>query len=757
MPTITSTLKNSQGTSLSGAVRFEPAQQTARLSTAKAITAQYVDLTVTSGALSITLEPGSYHVTIPGTTPFTIEVPSAAGTYDLFALVTDSGGTGALPPLTRFVGDERFFVDTFSRANTEPGATIGTPEVSLDAEPWIVGSTADWPTLPASDYVYLEDGAVRTALGQTIYLKRDLLVKPGQMGCEVEWVDGNDLGSANEVSLGIAISSFEGGIYPDDFIHCTVTRSAATIQTGFHGSGNLRTHARQVWNAVSDQTLSKDRRYVVTFQLDGAVATLKVGDRILQCEMPQVSRQHGQHVYWEIYSPNATAKDDLKIHTVWAKNSDSVPLQLSAKSGAPGTPRIQELKFPGGTGKASVDTNGVVTDWTADDFSFYFRGTTPVDHREMPGAGGMLSVNSRSDAQNFGEGPILRLFTGVGGGEGTWGLEFLMTNGAESRLAKWYHEVCGRISGRQFDVLLTRDVAANAIEAYLDGGYLPIDGEVESASPPAWNLDFTSSRYIHVGQAGTGSSLGWTGGIQCAAVANCVLDGEDLTLMRRGIIPERRKWATNTPLTTGSLAVGKTYRLGAVGTASYYYTGCTAGDEIHVVSATRAILIRRGTDGNTGALKTLLTTTINASNTVTQTGFMVWFEAAAGSGQQLVDLSSNRLHAAFSGTVTPTIPEQIGLAYEMANQGDANVTLTATGYADVVVPYDTTLTANRTVTLPASGNLIGQRITVVRSAATPGAYTLAVGSAKTIASGTAATVVVRWNGSAWKLTNYSAL
>ena len=85
-----------------------------------------------------------------------------------------------------------------------------------------------------------------------------------------------------------------------------------------------------------------------------------------------------------------------------------------------------------------------------------------------------------------------------------------------------------------------------------------------------------------------------------------------------------------------------------------------------------------------------------------------------------------------------------------SDRGDANVTLTSTEAETQI--FATTLTANRTVTLPASNVRKGDRFRIVRTGL--GSFTLAVGGVKTIPSATAATVDVQHNGTAWQLAGY---
>lgn len=90
----------------------------------------------------------------------------------------------------------------------------------------------------------------------------------------------------------------------------------------------------------------------------------------------------------------------------------------------------------------------------------------------------------------------------------------------------------------------------------------------------------------------------------------------------------------------------------------------------------------------------------------------------------------------------------------LANAGDADVTMTRPLRSVTVLPYDTELTGNKTVTLPTSANH-GDIIRVVRTGL--GSYTLDVGGLKTIGSATAAFVEAVWNGTAWKLYGYGTL
>lgn len=88
-----------------------------------------------------------------------------------------------------------------------------------------------------------------------------------------------------------------------------------------------------------------------------------------------------------------------------------------------------------------------------------------------------------------------------------------------------------------------------------------------------------------------------------------------------------------------------------------------------------------------------------------------------------------------------------------ANNGDASVTLTAN--SPRVQNFTTALTANRTITLPTTGLYNGLSFKVSRTGL--GAFTLAVGSVKTLPTSTASWAEVVYDGAAWVLTGYGAL
>mgnify|MGYP001595446052 CR=1 FL=1 len=102
-------------------------------------------------------------------------------------------------------------------------------------------------------------------------------------------------------------------------------------------------------------------------------------------------------------------------------------------------------------------------------------------------------------------------------------------------------------------------------------------------------------------------------------------------------------------------------------------------------------------------------------------------------------------------TVTPSLPS---IMIPSADRGDSNVTLTW-GTDVQLQRFLTALTANRVVTLSATGAIEGAWFRVLRIGL--GAFTLDVGGLKTIAGLTSAQVDVVFDGTVWVLAGYSVI
>jgi hypothetical protein len=118
----------------------------------------------------------------------------------------------------------------------------------------------------------------------------------------------------------------------------------------------------------------------------------------------------------------------------------------------------------------------------------------------------------------------------------------------------------------------------------------------------------------------------------------------------------------------------------------------------------------------------------------------------AGNGTGMIDQSGSGRPGVLSG-VSGWLKYQPMQYSFSADQGNASVTVLY--YFPYEVRFSTVLTANRTITFTTTGMYPGQRFQIVRSGL--GAFTLDVGGLYTIGASTAATVEVKFNGTAMEL------
>lgn len=189
----------------------------------------------------------------------------------------------------------------------------------------------------------------------------------------------------------------------------------------------------------------------------------------------------------------------------------------------------------------------------------------------------------------------------------------------------------------------------------------------------------------------------------------------------------------------------------------------TASAAISIVQ-TQSVKIRSCRFGHLAAYDGITETTQLQAVTVGATGFGVEIDScttqatsAAAAAYSLASASSSSRGSTIRnpfGVVTTTGIWENTLDTVSADNGDASITYQAHRDPRVQL-FATTLTGNRTVTLATTNAVAGDKLRVVRTGL--GSFTLAVGSAKTIGSATAAFVDVEYNGSAWVLVAYGAL
>jgi hypothetical protein len=536
--------------------------------------------------------------------------------------------------------------DDFERANVPAGGNLGAPLTGGD--PWEVKG---WGGSAPSPYVYLESGALRlsrTSDQGVAYLVRDFGYKPTIMGAEIVFENTDTPGGPARAMFCMSVTTKENGTWIDNLVHCLISEYQLVIQTGFWG-GQLITHAYYSFNAG---TIVRGRKYRVELIFDGPLAILRLDRFYCVANDPRISRNHGKFGYWEWYNEMPDSGNRVAIHSVWAKRIATAPAREPIRTGFQPHRRSYGLRFTGHPDRATANLSGLTSIGTGD-FSVWWRGRLPQNLLEVnlvpTKIMGLWALNAQSGGQDWGNGPRLILEHSV-----DWNptLRFRIPNGAEYRDKVTHEDYPGQSLGKTLDLLVLRK--GGAVEMYGDGLYLNTWPDQVSANPPAWTQSI-SSAYLHVGHCDSQYDRGFRGEVYECALANLALPGEDHAQLLRGVIPERLKWATNTPLPNGgSLFVGKCYRLGVVGTADYWYTGCAQGDEIWVIKAPvsqdgQAINLK------SGALHTLKTLTTNASNTATQIGFLCFLTGTEGD-TVMRDLSDNRCDAVLNGSIYNAAP-----------------------------------------------------------------------------------------------------
>lgn len=180
---------------------------------------------------------------------------------------------------------------------------------------------------------------------------------------------------------------------------------------------------------------------------------------------------------------------------------------------------------------------------------------------------------------------------------------------------------------------------------------------------------------------------------------------------------------------------------------------CTGGALAHVVRGCSIIGIGEGVRSeNTGSVIPEISKNYFESCT-TAIRLVATMTAARVFDNTFIGTVSNKLVNSPTAKIYGNVAASGGVSVD---RGDANATLTL-GSDEEVQRYDTTLTANRTVTLATTAAAIVQagRFRVVRTGL--GAFTLDVGGLKSIPASTAAWVEVIYSAGAWKLAGYGTL
>lgn len=543
--------------------------------------------------------------------------------------------------------------DDFQRANVAPGGNLGAP---------LTGG-GDWQVLGIagvvpSTQVYLDDGKLKFQADSSkyhlAYLVREFEYPATVMGAEISFEDKTGTGSAT-TAFCMSFTTKASGSWVSNLIHCLISEYGLVIEVGSTTvpGDELRQIAKTSFTAG---TVVRGRKYTVELMVDGSLCILRMDRFYCVAFDPEISRNHGRYGYWEWYNQLESSTNQLFIHSVWTKRTAIAPSRDVIKTGFAPVPVQPGMHFAGAGARATANLTGLANLGTSD-FSVWWRGRFPASlYHVRLGAGNILGLwafGSRSDGVNDGTGPRLELENYSLGGNLTYDvrLGFILQAASEYRKLFYSADYPAQSFNRVVDLCAIR--RGNTAELYGDGALQASWPEQVSANPPGWNAPVNSS-YLHVGHCDATYNRGWRGEIYQCGLANVALAGTDIVALQRGIIPERLKWATNAPLAPAQeMIVGKCYRIGAVGTPNYWYTGCAEGDEIWVISETLAVAYRATHIVGPGAYSvTLNTLAANASNTATQLGFMVFLDAQRA--QVFIDLSSNAVPVATTGPVVST-------------------------------------------------------------------------------------------------------
>ena len=195
---------------------------------------------------------------------------------------------------------------------------------------------------------------------------------------------------------------------------------------------------------------------------------------------------------------------------------------------------------------------------------------------------------------------------------GATGSDFRIANVAASQLTLY--------AGIPVDITVVRSGATLAI--YANGTALTYT-EVTGGTAPAWSQSLTTDRY-NIGLF-TGSQV-WVSTITSFRVANRALSATEVAAINRGAFPAD-VWGSTAILNSGTLTVGKRYRIVARATSDFTTAGSSA---------------------NTVGTEFVATTTgsglLDASNTVRKIGWFVDIDMTTGS-----DRTSNALNGTVNG------------------------------------------------------------------------------------------------------------
>jgi len=636
MATITGTLKNPVGTgNYSGPLNFQPTSDVKTIGTSL-YSGQGSTLTISGGTLSTTLAAGEYVVTMDGTTPFTVLVPSGTGTYDLLSLITS---TGAVTSAT----------ETYLRASEQTLTDEQIRTVQFNS------SLAGYEDVP----------------GVPWFASRGALVVSG---CSVAPASGSAFGMAAAVdahlTVGFVNLGNQGRLTNSGVVKAVRFYVPSTLPANCSVYVDIWRKSGERWQLVGS---TADLRGDIT--ANGTVQTATLTKQIRNCQI-----------------------------------GDYIGGHLTYTSGS------------WGAGFHSVATASGYSEWTGQDFRWAYSPTIS-DCAQWDGAS--LSEDTTIPIQCYMDSPSVV----IAGDSRAAGFPYraLLTATQDydpdadmaSRLEKLVGFPCRNVSiegndSGELEARFATDVTAAhaSVVVILDTYYNDI--------------------YKPITKAAAKTSI--------TNMINAALADGSKVVVGYGY-PFKDPAFAATADTNVQNFTAETWK-------SEIKAICETYDENDVLFIDLAVGL---------GVERLMRDGWNEDYDLPDN---LWDLQPLYSydGLHMKPAGAYQMARILAGGIRTWLREQSGVSTHqpivLADAGDADLTMTRPSRSVTIQPFETTLTGNRTVTLPTAANH-GDIIRVVRTGL--GSYTLDVGSARTIPSATAAAVEVVWNGSAWKLSDYSPL
>lgn len=496
--------------------------------------------------------------------------------------------------------------------------------------------------------IRVSNGQIRGTIGVVSYWYQTTAKNVTAMGANIRFGPGNG-GSLNNAAYGLAVGP--GALYAGDdvlienIIHCIITRTYCIIQVrGKRVTGQaFYTVARRQFASTIPNDLTPVR---VELVIQGSRAVLTVGNESCEAFDQRIEQLAGNKPYWEHYYASGSGDEELFTDSIWACTGQRIVEAGPVAMGGQECVTTSSVQFPNA---ASYATANLTTLTAPNTQSFTVWTRVVVPRKPLTTSTGYLW-----------------LLNGSSTGASTTPKALGYIDNADN-LVWWIQDASGtsywvvtefanRYGGQTVDLFFVFDRDANTFKCFADGTELWVNTGSAGTPPTPQSITLASS-YLTLGNQSAANPF--SGGLKLAGLLNFAMSREDMLLGHRNFDQYRWQWSTNATLAAGSMAAGKVYRLVAVATANFFYSGCAVGDRILFLGGTSAILLSttNSADGRApGATVVVSSSTFNATNTGRQEGFMCLLDGTMGIGNRLIDLSTNMCDAIGSGGLAHSLP-----------------------------------------------------------------------------------------------------